>query len=80
MCLSISGTECIWFEKGALELKNYFKQIPVLIKFYTDFECNLSSVESYEGSYSKKFQDHFPRSFVYKLVCVNDKFSELNVV
>ena len=27
---------------------------------HADFECNLESVESYEGSYSKKYQDHIP--------------------
>ena len=34
------------------------------------------SVQSYEGSYSKKYQDHIPCSFAYKLVCVDDKFSK----
>ena len=43
---------------------------------YADFECNLKSVESYEGSYSKKYQDHIPCSSAYKLVCVDDKFSK----
>ena len=63
-----------------IELKNYFKQIPVPFKIYADFECNLKSVESYEGSYSKKYQDHIPCSFAYKLVCVDDKFSKPIVV
>ena len=34
------------------------------------------SAESYEGSCSKKYQDHIPYSFAYKLVFVNDKFSK----
>ena len=64
------------------EFKNYFKQIPVPFKssIYADFECNLKSVESYEGSYSKKYKDHIPCSFVYKLVCVDDNFSKPIVV
>ena len=64
------------------EFKNYFKQIPVPFKssIYADFECNLKSVESYEGSYSKKYQDHIPCSFAYKLVCVDDKFTKPIVV
>ena len=33
------------------------------------------SAESYEGSCSKKYQDHIPCSFAYKIVCVDDKFS-----
>ena len=53
-CLSINGTQSVRLEKGSTEFKNYFKQIPVPFKIYADFECNLKSVESYEGSYSKK--------------------------
>ena len=57
-----------------------FKQIPVLFKIYTDFKCNLKNVESYEGFYSKKYQDHVPCSFAYKLVSVDDKFTKPIVV
>ena len=52
--LSINGAQSVRLEKGSTEFKNYFKQIPVPFKIYADFECNLKSVESYEGSYSKK--------------------------
>ena len=76
VCLSINGTQFVRFEKGTIEFKNYFKQIPVPFKIYADFECNLKSVESYEGSYSKKYQDHVPCSFAYKLVCVDDEFTK----
>ena len=55
-------------EKGTIEFKNYFKQIPALFKIYADFESNLEGVEIYEGSYSKKYQDHAPCSFAYKVV------------
>ena len=75
-CLSINGAQSVRLEKGTIEFKNYFKQIPVPFKIYADFECNLKSVESYEGSYSKKYQDHVPCSFAYKLVCVDDKFTK----
>ena len=53
VCLSINGAQSVRFEKGTIEFKNYFKQIPVPFKFYADFECNLNSVESHEGFYSK---------------------------
>ena len=53
------------------------KEIPVQFKMYADFECNL---ESYEGSYSKKSQDHISCSFAYKVVCVDDKFNKTVVV
>ena len=39
-CLNINGAQSIRLE--------------VAFKIHVDFECNLSSVESYEGSYSKK--------------------------
>ena len=55
VCLSINSAQSIRLEKGTIEFKNYFKQIPVPFKIYADFECNLESVESYESSYSKKF-------------------------
>ena len=65
VCLSINGAQSVRFQKGTIEFKNYFKQI---------------FVESYEGSYSKKYQDHIPCSFAYKFVCVDDKFTKPIVV
>ena len=50
VCLSINGAQSVGLEKGTIGLKNYFKQIPVPFKIYTDFECNLKSVENYGGS------------------------------
>ena len=41
-------------EEGIIEFENYSKQIPVSFKIYADFECNLRSAESYEGSSTKK--------------------------
>ena len=46
-------------------------------KIYADFECSLNSVETYEGSYWKKYQDHVPCSFFYKLACIDNKFIKL---
>ena len=75
-CLSINGKQSVKLEKGIIKFENYFKQIPVPFKIYADFECNLRGVESYEGSYTKKYQDHVPCSFAYKAVCVDNKFSK----
>ena len=50
VCLSINVAESVKLEKGAIESKNYFKQIPVPFKIYADFDCNLKSVENYGGS------------------------------
>ena len=33
-----------------------------------------------EGSYSKKYHDHIPCSFAYKLACVDEKFTRRIVV
>ena len=79
-CLSINGKQSVKLEKGIIEFENYFKQIPVPFKIYADFECNLRGVESYEGSYTKKYQDHIPCSFTYKVVRVDDRFTKQIVV
>ena len=55
VCLSINCAQSIRLEKGTIELKNYFQQLPVPFKIYADFEYNLESVESYKGSYSKEY-------------------------
>ena len=57
-CLIINGKQSVKLKNGAMKFTNYFKQIPVPFKIYADFECNLESVESYEGSYTQKI----PRS------------------
>ena len=76
VCLSINGAQSVRLEKGTIEFKNYFKQIPVPFKIYADFESNLESAEIYEGFYSKKYQDHVPCSFAYKVVCIDNRFTE----
>ena len=76
VCLSINGAQSVRLEKGTIEFKNYFKKILAPFKICPDFESNLESIESYEGCYSKKYQDHIPCSFAYKLVCVDDKFTK----
>ena len=47
-------------EKGTIEFKNYFKQLPVPFKIYADFECNLKNAECYEGTYTKNIMSMFP--------------------
>ena len=80
ICFNINGAQSVRLEKATFEFKNYFKHIPLPFKIYADFEFNLKSVERYEGSYSKKYQDHVPCSFAYKLVCFDDKFTKPIVV
>ena len=62
-CLSINGKHSAKLENGIIKFENHFKQIPVPFKIYADFECTLRGVESYEGSYTKRYQDHIPCSF-----------------
>ena len=75
-CLNINGKQSGKLEKGINDFENYFKQIPVPFKIYADFECNLRGVECYEGSYTKKYQDHIPCSFAYKVICIDDRFTK----
>ena len=79
-CLSINGKQSVKLEKGIIEFKNHFKQIPVPVKIYADFECNLRGVECYEGSYTKTYLDHILCSFAYKIVSVDDRFTKPIVV
>ena len=79
-CLSTNGVQSVDVEEGITEFKNYFKQLPVLFKIYADFECNLRDFEIYEGSYTKKYHEHVPCSYAYKVVCIDDRFSKPIVV
>ena len=57
--------------------------IPNKYQFHLKFiliECNLWGVESYEGSYTKKYQSHVPCSFACKVVCIDHKFTKPIVV
>ena len=76
-CLLINGGQNVKLEKGFIEFKNFNRQIPVPFKIYADFECFLKprDVDNDCFSYTKKYQDHVPCSFAYKLVCVDNKFS-----
>ena len=57
----------------------YFKKLAVPFKIYADFECILKGVKSSDknnGSYTKKYYGSIPCSFIYKVVCIDDKFSK----
>ena len=47
---------------------------------YADVEYNLGDVEIYEGSYTRKYHNHVPCSYAYKVVCIDDRFSRPIVV
>ena len=68
--LNINGKQSVKLEKGTIEFEDNLKQVPVPFTIYADFECDLSGVENYEGSYTKKYQDHVSCSFSDKVVCI----------
>ena len=79
-CLSINGTQSLYLEEGIIKFENYSRQLPVPFKIYADFECNLQDTEIYEGPCTKKYHDHGPCSYVYKIVCIDNRFSKPIVV
>ena len=79
-CLGINGQQSTNLEKGTIEFKNYFKQLPVPFKLYADFEFNLKNVECYKGTYTKKYHEHVPCSYAFKVVSIDNKYSNPIVV
>ena len=71
-CLSINGIRFVKVEEEMIKYEKYFKQLPVSFKTYADFECNLENAEIYEGSCTKKYHDHIPCTFAYKIVCIDN--------
>ena len=57
--LNINGMQLVKLEEGNIEFENHFKQIPVPLKIYVDFKCNLRGVESCESSYTKNIKVMF---------------------
>ena len=59
VCLSINGAQSVKLEKGTIEFKNYFKEMPAPFKIYADFQCNLKVIETYEDLYTKNIKITF---------------------
>ena len=74
------GKQRVKLESGTIKFKNYFKQIAVPFKIYTDFESLFKKLQindrNKNTSYTEKYQDHIPCSFAYKVVCIDDKLSK----
>ena len=79
-CLLINSGQNVKLKKGVIEFKNINRQISVPFKIYTDFEYILKGCDvGFDSdcfSYTKKYQDHIPCSFAYKVVCIDNKFSK----
>ena len=79
-CLVINGKQSVKLKSSLIRFKNYSKQIPTPFKIYADFECIFKKVDIVEcnsnNSYTRKYQDHIPCSFAYKVVCIDNKFGK----
>ena len=67
VCLSINGAQSVKLEKGTIEFKNYFKEMPAPFKIYADFQCNLKVIETYEDLYTKNIKITFVVVLLTKL-------------
>ena len=78
----INGKQSVKLKSNSIRFKNYSKQIPIPFKIYADFECILKKVDSdiiecnSNISYTRKYQDHIPCSFAFKVVCIDNKLSK----
>ena len=84
VCLKINGKESVKLKIGSIKFNNYFKQLAIQFMIYADFESILKRVQSNDRnnntSDTEKYQAHLPCSFAYKVVCLDDKVSNLVVL
>ena len=63
-----------------VKFRNYEREIKSPVIIYADFESILvsenSGKEITKDSYTNKYQKHVACSYGYKIVCVDDNFSE----
>ena len=74
-CLMINDKQKIALNSGYISFKNYSNKIRVPFKIYADSEC-IFKKNNGDSSWSVKIQDHIPRGFGYKVVCIDDKFTK----
>ena len=80
-CLVVNGKQNVKSESGFISFKNYSRQICVPFKIYANFDRILKSFDdcveyNSNSSYTKKYQEHIPCSFAYKVFCLDNKFSK----
>ena len=63
-----------------VKFKTFERKIKSLFLIYADFESILvpqsNGKQNPNESYTNKYQKHVACSYVYRLVCVDDKFSK----
>ena len=79
-CLEINGKQGVKLENGTIKFKNYFKQIAVPFKIYSNSESLFKKLQINDRdknpSHFWKYQDPIPCSFAYNVVCIDVKFSK----
>ena len=67
-CLIMNGKQSVKLKSGSINIKNYFKQLPVPFKIYADFECILKGVVIKIMAHTQKnIKTKFPAIFLTKL-------------
>ena len=78
--LKINGKQSVKLKSGSVKFKNHFKHLAVPFKIYADFESDLKGLQKNDRNKNtacaKKYQDHIPFSFAYKVICIDDRFSK----
>ena len=71
--VKINGKQSVKLRNGSIKSKNFFKQLAIPFKLYSDFESVLKEVKSNDksnnASCTKIYQEHVPCNFAYKVVC-----------
>ena len=49
-------------------------------KYFLQYTSRPTYVEIYEGSYTKKYHEHVPCSFPYKVVCIDVRFTKSTII
>ena len=86
-CLEINGEQKVKLNNGYVSFKNYSNKTCVPFKIYADFEYILKENKKYSDkignkndTWSAKMQSHIPCGYGYKVVCLDEKFTNDLVV
>ena len=79
-CLLIDGCQAVNYESEIMQFTNHNKQMAIFIKIYADKECFLKRINSCEGEYTIKYQQHIPNPIGAKLLCIDDGFTLSSII
>ena len=82
-CVEINGAQKTYLpdpESSNLQFTNHHKGLKVPFVIYADFESITQPIEQAERdpsqSYTDGYQVHIPCSFAYKVVCIDERYTE----